>query len=178
LVVVGPTSQLIEQESAPVNPRIILKPHWQSCYVTTDIERAEKHFGQRYGIPNWLRMYDLPLTTLDDEPFGLHLSQALVGDTCLELIQPFSGADQLFRHGLPEGAGFTMRLHHHGMLIHDEAEWQNLEETVAEENFRPVWRTSRPEVRVLFIDTYAELGHYIEYLYYFDKETIEHIPRN
>jgi catechol 2,3-dioxygenase-like lactoylglutathione lyase family enzyme len=69
----------------------------QVCWVTDDIEAAERLLGDQFGVGTWTRLDDIEFgadtTTLRGEPvrFVAHISLGYAADLQLELIQPVEG---------------------------------------------------------------------------------------
>jgi len=84
-------------------------PITQVCWVTDDIEAAERLLSEQFGVGAWMRIPDVEFgpgeTTLRGEPvrFVAHISLGYAGDLQLELIQPVEGptihAEFLAAHG-------------------------------------------------------------------------------
>jgi catechol 2,3-dioxygenase-like lactoylglutathione lyase family enzyme len=84
-------------------------PITQVCWVTDDIEAAERLLSEQFGVGAWTRIPDVEFgpgeTTLRGEPvrFVAHISLGYAGDLQLELIQPVEGptihAEFLAEHG-------------------------------------------------------------------------------
>jgi catechol 2,3-dioxygenase-like lactoylglutathione lyase family enzyme len=72
-------------------------PITQICWVTDDIESAERLLSEQFGVGTWTRLSDIEFgadtTTLRGEPvsFTVHVSLGYAGDLQLELIQPLEG---------------------------------------------------------------------------------------
>jgi catechol 2,3-dioxygenase-like lactoylglutathione lyase family enzyme len=81
----------------------------QVCWVTDDVEAAERLLGEQFGVGAWTRIPDVEFgpgeTTLRGEPvrFVAHISLGYAGELQLELIQPVEGptihAEFLAAHG-------------------------------------------------------------------------------
>ena len=84
-------------------------PITQVCWVTDDVEAAERLLSEQFGVGAWTRIPDVEFgsgeTTLRGEPvrFVAHISLGYAGDLQLELIQPVEGptihAEFLAAHG-------------------------------------------------------------------------------
>lgn len=77
--------------------RIASGPITQICWVTDDIEAAERLLSDQFGVGTWTRIphteFGPDTTTLRGEPvrFVAHISLGYAGDLQLELIQPVEG---------------------------------------------------------------------------------------
>ena len=157
----------------------VFRTHYQTAYVTTDREQALKLFADRYGVTEWYRPDPFDLQTLKGESYRLSVAHAFVGETNIEVIQPVSGADVLYRDILPT-TGFGLRFHHRAFRIFSDAEWDTTRESGLAAGHTICWQGSAVGTKVLYFDTFAEIGHYAEYLYFFDiaKSSFPKIPHN
>lgn len=152
----------------------------QVAYATTDLSRACALLGDRFGVSDYLRVGPLDVVTDAGETMTLGLAHALVGPTWIEIIEPVAGAVEIFRNWLP-AAGFGLKLHHLGYRVADEEAWARTIEEVRAAGIATIFTiTHGPPSHACYIDTAAELGHYVEYLYFPDiaQSTLVRIPQN
>lgn len=152
----------------------------QVAYATTDLSRASALLGDKFGIARYLWVGRVDVVTDAGETMILNLAHALVGPTWIELIEPIAGAVEIFRNWLP-AAGFGLRLHHLGYHIADQEAWAQTMEEVRAAGIATIFSITRgPPSHACYIDTAAELGHYVEYLYFPDiaQSTLVRIPQN
>ena len=73
-----------------------------------------------------------------------------------------------------------MQLHHLGYRLHSDAEWQAMLDQIKARQQKIVLTVQTPTTRALYIDTFAALGHYTEYLFYQDEasSSLPKIPQN
>ena len=86
------------------------------------------------------------------------------GGPILELIEPVGGEVDFYRRFLPEDGSADLRLHHLATFIPlgDEA-WASLEALLARHGLGVDYTVLIPDrVRAGYVDTTAELGHYLE----------------
>jgi hypothetical protein len=145
---------------------------FQHAYVTNDMARAKRQFAERWGVHSFLE-FEAPLDLLTPrgaEVAVLKIALAFVGDLQVELIEPLSGAGAgIYQKVLP-AAGFKVVWHHFGYRLpkHPGA-WQEFRGGVGNSEF-PIAieghiRSEYGEVRFAYLDTWAELGHYSEYVW-------------
>lgn len=154
----------------------------QVAYVTTDIDQTMADFGQHYGVPNWLPMRELTLQTDGETASGqAHVALAWVGATQLELIQPLSGAVDVYRWGLP-GQGYGYRFHHLAQLMETAGEFEAALEIIRRDQLPVVLQgmSTGGLVRYVYTDHRETLGHLFEHIYYAPEARglFDHIPRN
>jgi hypothetical protein len=132
--------------------------HFQMAYATNDIDRACALFRDRFGIREFRRL-EGPLP----EGGQIRVELAWVGTIMYELMTASGPGSAITMDRLPPG-DFVTRHHHLGFLIHDEAQWSELEAR-AERCGTPLLRKSRNEgfMQSCFVDV-PELGHYLEYI--------------
>ena len=135
---------------------------FQLCWVVADIDAAERHLTEHFGVAKWLRIPDVAFTpetaTLRGEPadYVIHVSLGYAGRQQLELIQPVSGNSLYAEHLADRGPGL-----HHVAWVPDD-----FDATVAEAGRRGMAVTQRgamPDVGMSF--AYLEggpLGSHVE----------------
>lgn len=133
--------------------------HFQMAYATSDIDRACAIFKDRYGIREFRRLEgQLPAGG------NIRVELAWVGTIMYELITASGPGSDLYVGRLPAD-GFSIRHHHLGFLIHDEAEWDALMQAIENGNWTMPSKSSSPGfMQSCFVDV-PELGHYFEYLF-------------
>jgi Glyoxalase/Bleomycin resistance protein/Dioxygenase superfamily len=163
--------------SANANP--LLRPAFQTAYVTTDMDRAIDVFKDRYGAGQYRRLDAHTYTSEAGAKMTLEIALGWVGDAMIELIRPIAQDVSIFMDWLP-AQGFGLRLHHIGFRLHSLQEWQDMQAETNARGHRVALSMASPSSRTLYIDTAAELGHYVEYLYYSDvpNSNLSKIPQN
>jgi hypothetical protein len=161
-----------------MTPIPLLREVFQLGYVATNIDAAVGIFKQRYGVHHFLRSGIKTIPLIGGESMTLSLAFAWLGPTMIEIIEPVGGSVNIYRRHLPESG--APRLHHIGVRLHSDAQWQAMREAISVSGLSTLLEVQVPTTRALYIDTYAELGHYTEYLYYSDvpNSTLPHIPQN
>lgn len=159
---------------------MLLGPYLQTAYVTRDIDRACAHLAERYGLRDFLRLGPNVIETDDGETMVLKLAHAWLGSTWFEIIQPIEGAIALYSSGLPDDDA-PLRVHHVGIRLPDLTAWDAMMKRAEQLGLRLVLSLTRNRVnKYVVFDTYAELGHHIEYLYIPDESQsmMSDMPRN
>ncbi|QTJ65535.1 VOC family protein [Rhodococcus sp. ZPP] len=88
---------------------LVTGPIFQVCWVVEDLDTAERHFADQFGVAKWLRLPNVHFgpdhCTYRGEPadYVVHVSLGYAGGQQLELIEPVSGSnlyvEQLERSG-------------------------------------------------------------------------------
>ncbi|HKT53004.1 MAG TPA: hypothetical protein VJP88_01020, partial [Caulobacteraceae bacterium] len=131
--------------------------------------------GAKFGVRRLLRQDEVGLDT-DKGPMLLGLAHGWVGPTWVEIIRPIDGSVAIYRDWLSAGA--TFRFHHIAVRAPDDQAYdQAVEETEAAHH--PIsFRVANQAFRAFYADTVKDLGHYIEYLHFFDTSFFQNIPQN
>lgn len=161
------------------NTGLVLGQAFQTAYVTTDADRALRIFKDRYGIGQFLRSGKRTLTLANGHRMTMEICLGWVGNTQIEVIQPIADQVEVYSDWLPK-QGFGLRFHHVAIRLFSQAEWDQMRAECAEHGHRIIFELEASNTRALYIDTAAELGHYVEYLYYIDipNTTLPRIPQN
>jgi hypothetical protein len=136
--------------------------HFQNAYVTRDIEKGIAAFRTRARVDKEI-VYEGASEVMT--PAGLvtqtcKLAFLWVGDLQYELIQPVSGAVDIYRDGLPADDGLAF--HHVCMRIDD---WDDFRARVDRQPCPVVMeRATDPSLRFLYLDAHDLVGHYLEYV--------------
>lgn len=153
----------------------------QIGYATTDCKEAVKRYGEHYGVVNFLLLPNTVSIIAPGHTATLNVAMAFVNGTMIELIEPAGGADAIYREVLPAG-GFAVRHHHLGYAMISEAEWEAKQQEIERQRIAVVLNGESPGVvRYQYIDLRADIGHYVEYLYYLGEggqELLKAIPHN
>lgn len=140
---------------------------FQAAYVTRDLDQAIAHFQKRHSgavftsIPAQGLELRIPAATA-----SMKVAVAWIGDTQIELIEPVDGAVDIYRRALPD-SGDVVAFHHLGMRITGErTAWESFRESVADADV--AIEGGRQEMRFIYTDERATLGHYLEYVWMSD----------
>ena len=150
----------------------------QVSYVTTDLEQACRVLGTTYGVPRFAISRGASVAS----PAGtitIDVAQAFVGDRHIEIIEPTGGLDGLYRDVLPR-SGFAVRHHHFGHMADGAEEWQRIQDFIATHGWQVVLAGNYFDMmHYAYVDTRAELGHYLEFMYQTEKgrDLFKDIPR-
>jgi hypothetical protein len=153
----------------------------QIGYATTDVNEAVKRYRERYGIRNFLMLPNTVSALSPGRSMTINVALAFVNGTMIELIEPAGGSDSIYREMLPS-SGYAVRHHHLGYGIFSESEWDAKQMEIERQKIPIVLEGETPGViRYQYIDLRADIGHYVEYLYYLGdggQGLLEAIPRN
>jgi hypothetical protein len=140
---------------------------WQLGYVTTDLDRAIEDMAARFGLEHSLEVPTAGATFMaDDEvvPWEARFAMGARGGLIVELIEPIDGAVGFYREALPSDRSFAIRFHHLAAFMDpgDES-WERVGSLLADSGLRFDYTMTIPgRVRAGYIDTRAELGHFLE----------------
>jgi hypothetical protein len=134
--------------------------HYQNAYVTRDIVKAIATFKARANIR---KLMEYAGTTEVTTPAGRgtqtnKLAFIWVGDLQYELIEPVSGAVDLYRNALP--ADDSPLFHHICMRVDD---WGDFRARVDKQSLPVVLEGGTDSLKFLYLDARQHLGHYLEY---------------
>lgn len=136
---------------------------FQLCYVTLDLDAGMRQLGALHGVERFRIKRDMP--GLPGMP-AMHVHQAhvFVADLQIELIQPAGGDDVVYRDFCSSDG--SLRLHHFGMWIDDNAEYANLRPALAALGVPVAFEIAVPNAGgAIYADTRKLLGHYLEYVH-------------
>lgn len=128
---------------------------FQIAYVTNDLERAIEIFREDHNIQNW---------TVFDAGGGMRIALAWTNGQQIELIHTGALDMPLYDDWVDKNGEFTIRHHHFGYFIYDDAEWAQLNRQIEAGNRRRMMDADTEMLKVIYIDA-PELGHYLEYIY-------------
>lgn len=153
----------------------------QIGYATTDVNEAVKRYRERYGVGNFLMLTNTVSVISPGRTATLNVAMAFINGTMIELIEPAGGADSIYREVLPS-TGYAVRHHHLGYAVFNQTEWDAKQREIDRQKIPIVLEGEAPGViRYQYIDLRADIGHYVEYLYYLGdggQELLKSIPRN
>jgi hypothetical protein len=146
---------------------------FQVSYVTRDLDRAVAVLGEKLGHEDFAILEaEAPLLVRGEAAgFKLRVALANVGARQFEVIQPVSGAVDVYLDGVDYERN-VVTLHHVGLAVPGPySEWEKLEREV---------RASGQEFAILsapmpgpkqmarfgYVDTRPWLGHFTEYLWW------------
>ena len=131
---------------------------FQTAYVTNDIDRACRIFGERYGIAEFRRL-EGPLAAGG----YIRIEVAWAGGCLYELVCATGAGSEFYTERLPSDR-FAIRHHHLGFLVPAEAAWDRLRGMIAAGGWRVMLETKVPGfMRACYIEA-PELEHYLEYI--------------
>jgi hypothetical protein len=142
----------------------LLSNIWQVCYVTRDLDEGMALLRDRYGIESTEVPTEGATFLVGDEPaeWDVRVSMGARRGPIVELIEPVGGEVDFYRRALPDGG--ELGFHHLATYVPlgDEA-WSSIEEVLAGAGLRFEYTVLIPDrVRAGYVDTTAQLGHYLE----------------
>jgi hypothetical protein len=142
----------------------LLSNIWQVCYVTRDLDEGMALLRDRYGIEST----EVPtegatfLAGEDPAPWDVRVSMGARRGPIVELIEPVGGEVDFYRRALRDDG--DLGFHHVATYVPlgDET-WGSIADLLAEEGLRFEYTVLIPDrVRAGYVDTTAQLGHYLE----------------
>jgi Glyoxalase/Bleomycin resistance protein/Dioxygenase superfamily len=137
---------------------------WQVCYVTHDLDAGMALLRDRYGIDSTEVPTEGGTFYVGDEPapWDVRVSMGARRGPIVELIEPVGGEVDFYRRALPEDG--DLGFHHVATYVPlgDES-WSAIGDLLADAGLSFEYTLTIPErVRAGYVDTTAELGHYLE----------------
>ena len=139
---------------------VYLSRHFQTAYVTRDIDRAAAVFQRQFGISS----FQFVPGNQVDEHTRIDLALAWLGEEMVELIQPIGNGGSFYEIMLgPDPLG--TRLHHFGHLVPNRMEWDRLRAQVSRDGY-PIALEGSVDgfLSYLYVDARAHTGHFLEYI--------------
>jgi hypothetical protein len=137
---------------------------FQLAYVTRDLAQAQALFARRHGITAFtpIPAHDLELHIPAGRTASMDVAVAWAGNWMIELIQPLSGAIELYEPALPRDGG--VGFHHVAAIVPGgRADWEAFRATVDES--RIAIEGGREQMRFLYLDERDTLGHHVEHVW-------------
>lgn len=149
---------------------------FQVSYVTRDLDHAISFLGKKLGCGDFAILEPEAPILVRGEPknFKLRVAVANVGAHQFEVIQPVSGAIEVYLDGIDYGRSIVT-LHHVGHALRGPySEWEKLEKEIhaTGQEFAIVSAPMpgpKQFVRFGYVDTRPYLGHFTEYLWWSDE---------
>lgn len=140
--------------------------HYQNAYVTRNIQKAIGDFKRRADVR---KLIEYEASTEVMTPTGpARLTNKLafiwVDDLQYELIEPVSGAVDMYRDALP--ADDSPVFHHICMRVND---WDDFRARVDRQPLPIVIERGGDALKFLYLDARKFLGHYLEYVWMTDE---------
>jgi hypothetical protein len=139
---------------------------WQVAYVTRDLDEGMALLRKRFGIESTEVPTDGATFLVGEEPadWDARISMGARGGLIVELIEPVGGEVDFYRRFLPRDGAAGLGFHHLAthMALGDDA-WEALGHVLAASGLSVEYTVLIPDrVRAGYVDTTAELGHYLE----------------
>jgi hypothetical protein len=142
----------------------LLSNIWQVCYVTRDLDEGMALLRDRYGIESTEVPTEGATFLAGDEPapWDVRVSMGARRGPIVELIEPVAGEVDFYRRALRDDG--ELGFHHVATYVPlgDET-WNSIGGLLAEEGLQFEYTVLIPDrVRAGYVDTTAQLGHYLE----------------
>lgn len=140
--------------------------HYQNAYVTRDVDKWVAEFQTHAKVDSAVTFeVSMPVKTPEGDGIEtVKLAFIWVGDLQYELIQPISGAVQIYADALP--VGDDLKFHHICMRVDN---WDEFRARVADQPYPVVLEGGDEMLRFLYLDARPFLGHYLEYTWMTDE---------
>jgi hypothetical protein len=138
---------------------------YQNAYVTRDIDQTFAAFTARADARSAVKFEATSevVTAAGRGSQTVKLAFIWVGDFQYELIEPVREPTSMFGDWLPDGDG--PRFHHSCARVDD---WDDFRARAGQSPYPVVIEGAGQDLRFLFLDTRALLGHYMEYTWMAD----------
>ncbi len=149
--------------------------HFQSAYLTNDIDRACQLFAEQLGVASFQRLEG-------EIPSGGHIRVELawVGSVMYELMQTTDSVERVYASQPQPDDQFTLVHHHLGYVASDRQQWDQILASAQTNGFEIAYR-NRTEgfLEVCFIYV-PWLPHYLEYflLEPAGQSFLQDVPKN
>jgi hypothetical protein len=137
---------------------------YQLAYVAADLDEGAAVLEAEFGAPKFKPLGGRDIienrvwTPAGDRDIVMKASISQVGGLTLELLQPISGAVDIFTEMLVPGQ--AIRLHHIGMRTQDIDRMRTENEKLGRQ---VVMAGGFDTARFIYVDARATLGHFLEY---------------
>ncbi|MFT4011806.1 MAG: VOC family protein [Paracoccus sp. (in: a-proteobacteria)] len=134
--------------------------HFQNAYVTRDLAGGIRKIEAMASVRKKI-LFETVLSVKTPEgnaSLGVNAALLWVGNLQYELIEPRGGDLDVYTQALPEDDG--IRFHHICMRVPD---WDAFRARVDLQSMPLVMEGETQQVKYLYLDARASLGHYLEY---------------
>lgn len=141
---------------------------FQTAYVTRSLERGMDYFRKRHAGLEFtpIKADRLEFAIPQGGVAKLRVAVAWVDGLQIEVIEPVSGAIDIYAEALPSDEN-TVALHHLGMWVSGGREgWDRFRASIADE--RIALEGGRDSMRFVYLNERATLGHHLEYVWMSD----------
>lgn len=142
-----------------------LNDTFQIAYVTRDLDRAIDTLREMTGIRSFMET-GVAQTDLGQGAIGeLKAALAYSGSVQYEIIQPISGAVQIFQDSLPTRNGADLAFHHVSYFARNREALETLRPIALAGRDPTIFGEFGEESVYFYVDERPKLGHYVEYQY-------------
>jgi hypothetical protein len=149
------------------------------AYVTSNLDSACRAMDSKFGIRRFWRTGARNLPLDGDGEITIDVALAWVGTTMVEIIEPLGGDVAIYREWLA-GWDSGLRFHHIGVRLYCEEEWRDAIDQCGRQGQKILFSITGAASKIFYVDTRDAIGHYLEYLFYFDipNSSLPRIPQN
>ena len=144
---------------------MFLNGHYQTAYVTHDLDAAMELLTRRYGVKDYIVFEpDMILKTPHgDKASSVRAALAWTGGLQIELIQPVSGYLDHYLPFLPADTSDPVPRFHHIAVRRDDLD--AMREEIDRLGVPFAFEGSVPGLVFIYLDARESLGHFLEYLW-------------
>ena len=136
-----------------------------AAYVTGNLEHGQRRLAAMFGVDGFTVYREIGIAVPGGGEAIINFALITANGTDLEVIQPAGGQDAVYRQALPQDPT-DIAFHHFASVIHNEAEWQMVLDTVEHHKISvPIHGGAEGGYRYIYLDTRAQLGHMLEYIW-------------
>jgi len=135
-----------------------------AAYVASDLEAGKRRLAAMFGVSEFVGYEGIPIEVPGGEAI-IDFVVADVGGWALEVICPAGGKDHVYRQLLPADPA-DIAFHHFATRIEGQAEWDMVAEAAARHAIDvPVLGHADEGTSYIYLDTRAQLGHMLEFIW-------------
>jgi hypothetical protein len=162
----------------------LLANFFQLAYVTSDLNRAVAFLQKDMGIEEFMIINEARMQIHQQDHSTeaiLRVALAYVGNVMIEIIQPLSGAVEIYQNAIKNDK-FTLKFHHIGILVNGQSEnWDStVSELISKKQQFAVSGEFGTAAKFGYVDQRDTLGHYVEYVHFSEEglQFISQVPQN
>lgn len=132
----------------------------QVAYVTADMARAQRKFGEIYGIGEFFEIKNLSYQARDGD-LVVNIALSYVGPVQIEIIEPIGGTSTFYSAFLPEPPQVA-RFHHVNWFFENEQDFESKKASLSALGKSFPVDVQVAGANVFYCDIRDDLGHYLE----------------
>lgn len=146
--------------------------HHQIAYVTTDLDEALRRLDKGFGLERF-HVFDTVTQQSHEGQAALKIAMVRTAGTEFEVIEPLGYNDAVWSDPLPKDGSFALLFHHIAVTVHGTlADFERYRAGIDEREHPIVvdgW--GGDDVRWIYTDERATLGHFVEHCWFSPKIT-------